>query len=69
MYHEFENVTNDNNIEKRKPGRKRCKKKKRQGTLIQQSINFDTSRRALAGIHHKQDFGDSFEEPKRDGFI
>jgi hypothetical protein len=27
MYHEFENVTNDNNIKKRKPGRKQCKKR------------------------------------------
>jgi hypothetical protein len=27
MYHEIENVTNDNNIEKWKPGRKRCKKR------------------------------------------
>jgi hypothetical protein len=69
MYHKFENVTNNNNIKKQKPGRKQCKKKKQQGTLIQQSINFDMSRRAPAGIHHEQDFGDSFEQPKRDGFI
>jgi hypothetical protein len=27
------------------------------------------SRRTPVGIHHKQDFGDSFKEPKRDGFI
>jgi hypothetical protein len=69
MYNKTEIVTNENNIERLKPGRKRCKKKKRQGTLIQQSINFEMSRRTPAGIHYEQDFGDSFEEPKRDGFI
>jgi hypothetical protein len=69
MYNKTETVTNENNIERQKPGRKRRKEKKRQGTLIQQSINFETSRRTPAGIHYEQDFGDSFEEPKRDGFI
>jgi hypothetical protein len=69
MYNKTEIVTNKNNIERLKPGRKRCKKKKRQGTLIQQSINFEMSRRTPAGIHYEQDFGDSFKEPKRDGFI
>jgi hypothetical protein len=52
MYNKTEIVTNENNIERRKPGQKRRKKKKRQGTLIQQSINFETSRRTPAGIHN-----------------
>ena len=66
MYNE--NVTNENNKPRRKPGRKRSKKK-RQAKLSQQSINFEPSLRIPAGIHPEQDFGDSFEEPKRDGFI
>jgi hypothetical protein len=40
IYHEFENVTNDNNIDKRTPGRKRCKKKEATGNTHSTEYKF-----------------------------
>jgi hypothetical protein len=39
-YHKIENVTNDNNIEKQKPGRKQCKKKEATGNTHSTEYKF-----------------------------